>query len=465
MPVPLPRIVIAGVQSGVGKTVLTLSIVARLTRRGLKVQTFKVGPDFLDPTHLAIASGRPCYNLDGWMCGRDHVERLFARVTRDADLAVIEGVMGLFDGAEPSGLEGSSAEIAAWLAAPVLLVVNTHGMVGSLAALVAGYAGFEEAVSVDGVIANFCGSERHQALLAESLKSAGLPPLVGAIPRGGLPELRSRHLGLVSADPSENLTPAILDALAEAAERFLSLDEILRLARQAPSLALPLPEWDSAPERIRLGVAYDQAFHFYYQDLFDELRRWGCVIVPFSPLRDACLPGGIDGLYLGGGYPEEFAEALSANESMLESIRRFARSGRPLYAECGGLIYLSRAVTTREGRRYPLLGLLPAETRMLDRRKFLGYAEITLKEDSLWGKAGDRLRGHEFHYSELLSDPAGQGGWFPVYRFQGHRHGAQREEGFQQGGLLASYVHLHLASRPQALGRFVEICARSGARR
>lgn len=460
----VPRILIGGVQSGVGKTALTLSIVAGLKRRGLKVQTFKAGPDFLDPTHLAMASGRPCYNLDGWMGGRDHVERLFARVTRDADLAVIEGVMGLFDGAEPRGLEGSSAEIADWLQAPVLLVVNAHGMARSLAALVAGYAGFEKAVRVDGVIANFCGSERHQALLAESLAAAGLPPLVGAIPRGGLPEMRSRHLGLVSADPSENLTPAILDALADAAERLLSLDEILRLARQAPSLSLPLPEWDPVPERIRLGVAHDQAFHFYYQDLFDELGRRGCALVRFSPLRDACLPQGIDGLYLGGGYPEEFAAALSANGGMLESIRRFAASGRPLYAECGGLIYLCRAITTKEGKKYPLLGLLPAEARMLDRRKFLGYVEVTLKEDSLWGKAGDMLRGHEFHYSELLSDPAGQGGWSPAYHLQRRRHGSQAEEGFQHGRMLASYVHLHLASRPEAMGRFIEMCAWKDAR-
>jgi cobyrinic acid a,c-diamide synthase len=452
------------VQSGVGKTALTLSIVAGLTRRGLKVQTFKVGPDFLDPTHLAMASGRPCYNLDGWMCGRAHVERLFARVTRDADLAVIEGVMGLFDGVEPSSTEGSSAEITAWLQAPVLLVVNAHGMAHSLAALVAGYAGFEKAVRVEGVIANFCGSVHHQALLAESLAAAGLPPLVGAIPRGGLPEMRSRHLGLVTADPSENLTPAILDALAGAAERFLSLDQVLRLARQAPSLSLPLLEEDRVPERVRLGVAHDQAFHFYYQDLFDELGRRGCAVVRFSPLRDARLPQGIDGLYLGGGYPEEFAVALSANGSMLESIRRFAASGRPVYAECGGLIYLSQAITTKEGRRYPLLGLLPAEARMLDRRKFLGYVEVTLTEDSLWGRAGDRLRGHEFHYSELLSDPAGQGGWTPAYRLQRRRQGSEAEEGFQQGGILASYVHLHLASRPEAVGRFIELCARSGAR-
>ncbi|MGE5799929.1 MAG: cobyrinate a,c-diamide synthase [Syntrophaceae bacterium] len=456
----IPRILIAGAQSGSGKTSLSLAVVAALRRRSLRVQTFKVGPDFLDPTYLAAASGRACYNLDGWMCGRPYVESLFQRAAQDADLAVIEGVMGLFDGADPCGQAGSSAEIAGWLKAPVLLVVNAHGMARSFAALVSGFTGFERIVHIGGVVANFCGSETHKAVLEEALASAGLPPLIGAFPRNGLPEMRSRHLGLVTADPSENCTPAVLDSFAEAAERHLSLDGLLLVARKAPALETSFQNKGNAVSgRIRLGVARDEAFHFYYQDLFDELSRRGCAIEWFSPVRGKGLPGGLDGLYLGGGYPEEFAAGLSANQSMLDSIRRFAQSGRPVYAECGGLIYLSRSVTTREGNRFPLLGILPCDTRLLDHKKRLGYVEVVLKQDSLWGGAGEVLRGHEFHYSEQLSDPADQRPWTAAYHLRTRNGGCSAAEGFQRGRILASYVHLHLAGHPRALDRFIEVCA------
>lgn len=462
----IPRILIAGAQSGSGKTTLTLGLVSALRRRGLKVQAFKVGPDYLDPTWLAAASGRPCYNLDGWMCGREYVERLFSRVTRDADLAIIEGVMGLFDGAQASGLAGSSAEIAQWIKAPVVLVVNVRGMGRSIAPVVAGFASFEEGVLIRGVIANHCGSENHRAILTEALASSGQPALIGAIPRLSVPELHSRHLGLVTADHARNCSPTVLEEFAIAAERYLDLEEVLRIAHAAPPFR-PLSPYpahrDTSPDYpVCLAVARDEAFHFYYQDLFDELERRGCRIAYFSPLRESSLPQDIDALYLGGGYPEEFAETLSLNVEMLESLRRFARSDHPVYAECGGLIYLSQAVTTRDAKRYPLLGILSSETRMLDRRKRLGYVEVTLKEDTLWGKAGDRLRGHEFHYGELLSDPAKQDGWAAIYgrRFQNGVRDVP--EGFYQRNsrILASFVHLHLSSRATALDRFVDMCVR-----
>ncbi|MAF32663.1 MAG: cobyrinate a,c-diamide synthase [Desulfobacterales bacterium] len=462
----IPRILIAGAQSSSGKTTLTLGLVSALRRRGLKVQAFKVGPDYLDPTWLAAASGRPCYNLDGWMAVRDFVERLFSRVTRDADLAIIEGVMGLFDGAQSSGMAGSSAEIAQWLQASVVLVVNVRGMGRSIAPIVAGFADFEEGVLICGVIANHCGSERHRAILTEALASSGQPMLVGAIPRMGIPELRSRHLGLVTADLAQNCSPAVMEEFAIATERYLDLDEVLRIAHAAPPFRplspFPAHRGTSPDHSICLAVARDEAFHFYYQDLFDELDRRGCRIAFFSPLRESSLPQDIDALYLGGGYPEEFAEILAANEGMIDSLRRFARSGRPVYAECGGLIYLSQAVTTREAKRYPLLGILPSETRMLDHRKRLGYVEVTLKADTLWGKAGDRLRGHEFHYGELLSDPTKQDGWTAVYGRRLQNGVREAPEGFYQRNsrILASFVHLHLASCATALERFVDMCVR-----
>jgi len=462
----IPRILIAGTESGSGKTSLAMAIISALIRRGLTVQTFKIGPDFLDPTYLAAASGRPCYNLDGWMCGREYVERLYARSIAGADCAVIEGVMGLFDGADPSGLAGCSAEIAAWLQAPIILVANAHGMARSFAALVSGFKYFDKAVTVIGVIANHCGSSHHAAILNTALKTASLPPLMGAVPRGGLPMVESRHLGLVTADPLTNCGSSVLDAFAEGAERYLSIDTLLQAMKEAPDLDISIMDCDHFPMgNIRLGVPRDAAFHFYYSDLFDELRQRGCEIAWFSPLRDEELPQGIDGLYIGGGYPEEFAEALSANQTMIGNIRRYVETGRPLYAECGGLIYLSRAVTLLNGSRHPLCGVLPAETRMLGRLRRLGYTEVTLIDDSLWGKAGDVLRGHEFHYSELVSDPTGTDGWSTVYNRAAGFNTIENPEGFQRGRVLASYIHMHLASHPKSINRFILQCiqARSEA--
>lgn len=476
-----PRIVIAGTQSGVGKTSLTLAIVTALRKRGLKVQTFKVGPDFLDPTYLAIASGRPCYNLDGWMAGREYVSRLFARVSQGADISVIEGVMGLFDGADPAGSEGSTAEIARWLGAPVILVAEVYGMARSLAALVKGYSVFEKDLHMAGVIANRCGSERHAYMLAISLAAEALPPLVGGVPQGALPSLPSRHLGLVTAD-SGNLSPSILDELAAVFERHASLDDIIRIARNAPTLESATSSADSnrtsfcppaggneeagypgnQSKGISIGVARDAAFHFYYQDLFDELVMRGCTVHYFSPLADSALPADLDALYIGGGYPEEHAEMLSANREMLAAIREFASSGRPVYGECGGLMYLCRSLEKQNVVAHPMVGLIPASTRMLDRLKSLGYVEVTLKADSLWGAEGAILRGHEFHYSELTSNPTEDPAWKAVYSMKRRRTDDGAMEGFQKGRVLASYTHLHLASRPEALKYFIEHC---GARR
>ena len=370
-----PRIVIAGVNSGVGKTSISLALTAALRRRGLRVQTFKVGPDFLDPTYLAIASGRPCYNLDSWMSGRDYMERLFCRAARDADISVIEGVMGLFDGSSPDNSEGSTAEIARCLEAPILLVANVHGMARSLAPLVKGFATFEEGVRIAGVLANHCGSARHEAWLSKSLASASLPRLVGAVPRGALPSLESRHLGLVSAD-RHRLPAVVLEELADAFERHVSLDKILAMAQEAGPLAeASVLQVSEKAKAVRIAVARDEAFHFYYQDLFDELQAAGCDLAFFSPLKDAKLPENADALYLGGGYPEEFAAELAANETILTDIRRFADSGRPVYGECGGLMYLSESILTRDRSEHGMVGVLPAGTRMLDRKRSWGMSK------------------------------------------------------------------------------------------
>lgn len=456
-----PRIVVAGTNSGVGKTSITLALVSALKRRGLTVQAFKVGPDYLDPTYLSIAAGRPCYNLDGWMTGEDYVRGLFLSKAATADIAIIEGVMGLFDGSDPVHSNGSTAEIASWLSSPVLLVVNVHGMARSISALVRGYSQFDPNVRVAGVIANQCGSERHGFWLGESLKAFGMPPVVASVPRGALPALPSRHLGLVTAD-DRNLPDTLLGQLAEAMERHGSVDEILGIARNAPPLeriSSQAERWRS-PRPVTLGVAHDAAFHFYYQDNLDALEASGCRLIRFSPLSDCALPDGLDGVYLGGGYPEEYAQTLSENRGMRQAVRDFAAAGKPIYAECGGLMYLSMGIESLDGKRFEMVGLLPRWTRMLGRLKSLGYAEVTLVEDSLFGKAGDKLRGHEFHYSELIGPPAPEVECQPIYLVKRMRSDSLEPEGFQCGSILASYIHAHFASRGDAVKHFVSLCSR-----
>ncbi len=456
----IPRIIIAGTQSGTGKTTLSLALVAALRRRGLRVQTFKIGPDFLDPSYLALASERPCYNLDGWMTRREYVLGLFRRSTKDADIAVIEGVMGLFDGSDPGSSEGSTAEIARWLDAPVLLAVNVHGMARSLCAVVKGYAEFETDLKVAGILANHSGSDRHRDWLSQSLGNASLPPLLGAIPRGAFPALPSRHLGLVTAD-RQHLPARILENLADTLEQHVSVDTVLQTAGNA--LPLPITEpgraAKSCPKRVSIGVAYDRAFHFYYPDNLDALKVRGCDLIFFSPLQDRKLPEGIDALYFGGGYPEEYAGLLAENREMQEAVRQFAGKGLPLYAECGGLMYLTRGIETIRGERYPMVGLLPVWSRMLDRLKSLGYVEVTLTDNSLWGEKGALLRGHECHYSELIEPLSDDSRWTPVYGIK--RRGSERifPEGFQQDNVLASYVHLHWASQPRNVETFISLCA------
>lgn len=446
---PLPMVIVAGTGSGVGKTSLALGLAAALKRRGLRVQTFKVGPDYLDPTYLARASGRLCYNLDGWMTTREYVEQLVAAKVRDADAAVVEGVMGLYDGANAADCSGSTAQIARWLDAPVLLVANAHGASRSFAAVVHGFATFLDAPRFAGVIANHTGSVRHTAGIRQALSGAGLPPLIGAIARDGLPRLPGRHLGLVTAD-ARTLTDAMLSDLAEACERQVDVEAILSLKWRPPAAA---PVGEPSVTRVRVGVAMDEAFHFYYRDNMELLERSGVAWVPFSPIRDRELPPDLHAVWLGGGYPEEHAAALSGNESMRRAIRGFVDDGHVVYAECGGLMYLAKRVADRAGTPWAMAGVLPIDVRMLPGLKRLGYAAVDLRAECFWGAAGGALRGHEFHYSET-GDDAAPAGWRCAYDVT-YRDGTTRPEGLWNGRVLASYVHLHLGSCPAAADTFV----------
>lgn len=449
-----PRIVIAATGSGAGKTSVTIGLVAALRARGLRVQTFKTGPDFLDPSNLAQASGRPCYNLDGWMCGREYVAALFARAAYDADIAIIEGAMGLFDGAAVDALTGSTAEIAQWLDAPVVVVVDGRGAARSFAATAYGFTHFEPTVAARAFIANHCGSAGHGELLEKSLEAAGLPPLLGAPCAGAFPVLESRHLGLISAEVNA-LSEAALAGFRQGAEQSLCVDGIVRLAGSASLLEGVEPPTTRREPTVRIAVARDAAFHFYYPDNLKALENAGAELAYFSPLNDEAMPEDCGGLYIGGGYPEAHAAALAANASMLRSIREFASTKRPVYAECGGLMYLSQGIEERDGRRHALVGLLPVWTRMLTRLKALGYVEAVPLRDSLFEREGRVLRGHEFHYSEIVE--CGEVQSPLAYRLSKARGTATRLEGFHLGNTLASYAHIHFASHPGAASRFVDL--------
>lgn len=451
------RLVIAGTSSGVGKTSLTLGLARALCRRGLRVQPFKVGPDFLDPTYLTRATGRTSYNLDGWMTDRRYVGQLFNRVTDGADVALVEGVMGMFDGADPASPAGSTAEIAQWIDAPVLLVADAHGLARTLAAVVKGFVEFEPRVRIAGVVANRTGSPKHERWLAEALSSVNLPPLVGAVPRGAFDPLESRHLGLVTAD-QERLPTSQIEQLADACEQHIDIDAVVSLAFVTAKKAVAVEPTIKLSRRIRIGVARDEAFHFCYPDNLEALEQHGAEVVFFSPMSDKSLPSGLSGVYLPGGYPELHAKVLSANRSMLAEIRHFVDSGKCLYAECGGLMYLGREIEAIDGIRLPMARVLPIVTRMLDRRKALGYVEVTLDRDTLWGNAGTTLRGHEFHYSEIVEDHATGDGWQHVYSIRRRRSDTTEVAGFQKHNVLAGYPHLHWASTPDVVKHFIQRC-------
>ncbi|HZS41347.1 MAG TPA: cobyrinate a,c-diamide synthase [Polyangia bacterium] len=460
MAAAIPRLVVAGTASGVGKTTVMVALTEALRRRGRRVAVFKCGPDYLDPTYHARASGGACHNLDGWMMGREAVLQTFARGSAGADVALIEGVMGLYDGASPDSDEGSAAEIAKWLDAPVLAVVDASGMARTVAAIALGLAAFDPALRIGGLFANRVGSTGHLDILRSACARRGVAPVLGGLPDEPGLAFPERHLGLRTADraavPDEKL--AAWGALVEKMTDPLALE---RLAQSAPALDVPAPgERERAPRRCRVALADDAAFHFYYDDNLRRLEALGAELVRFSPIADARLPPA-DGVYLGGGYPEAHAAALAANRSMRESLRAFAASGAPVYAECGGLMYLSRAIRTLDGREHEMVGLVPGVAVMSDRLQALGYVEVETQRRTILGGAGLRLRGHQFRYSTL--EGADGGGAYSVRRRRG---GATHVEGYGGENVLASYVHAHWASNPLCAEGFVASCAaRAGAHR
>jgi cobyrinic acid a,c-diamide synthase len=488
----IPRIVVAGTSSGAGKTSVACGLIAALRSRGQVVQGFKVGPDYIDPSYHALASGRPGRNLDAFLSGPELIAPLFLHGCAGADVAVIEGVMGLFDGASGRGELASTAHVAKLLDAPVLLVIDAASMARSAAAIVHGYRTFDPDVDIAGVVVNKVGSDHHVELLREAIEPLGVP-VIGALRRDARVAAPERHLGLVPAVEREHRTRGAIEALGEAVLAHVDLDGVLALARTAPPLAgapwspsgspsgdpssveheqhglSPVIAGDAhaaqgtrahgchgpfpAPAAATLAIARGPAFSFHYEENLELLRAAGATLAPFDPMTDAALPEDAGALILAGGFPEVFGAELSANVALREQVAAFARAGRPVLAECGGLLYLCEEL---DG--LPMCGVLPARGRMAGRLS-IGYREAVAQSASALWEAGERVRGHEFHYSAVEGD--GATAWELTAR------GRTRSEGLVAGGVHGSYLHVHWAAFPQAARRLVEAAARrpSGAPR
>lgn len=463
--------VIAGTHSGSGKTTVTLGILAALKKKNYTVQPFKAGPDFIDTGLHRTITGRPSRNLDLWMCGREYVDEVFRRHSADADAAVVEGVMGLYDGTT------STAHLAVMLGLPVILVVDAYGMAESAAAIVRGFRdqGRGTGVNIGGVILNRVGSERHYKRIKDSIQAI---PVLGYLPRDLDFKIPHRHLGLVVAEEGP-LDSEGIDKLADSVSEHIDIDFLVQKCGNAEARKNKYDDMGRGKARLapttsdlKIGVAYDRAFCFYYEDNLDLLREAGASIVRFSPLTDSAVPDGLDALYFGGGYPELYAEALSRNRSMLDSIQECAGGGMPVYAECGGFMYLTEGIYDFDNSFHPLAGIFPLKTVMKKGRAHLGYREVTLRQNSIAGSSGAVIRGHEFHYSEIMDSAEarkrGSGkvvtSGLPNFRtsslsqIYSVKDGSGNElgkEGYTVKNTLGSYIHIHFGSNRSIANNFV----------
>jgi len=454
----LKGFVIAGTHSGCGKTSVSLGLMAALSRRGMRVQPFKCGPDFIDPGHHALACARdgkpvPSHNLDGWMLDEATNVDIFHRYAAEADIAVAEGVMGLFDGISGTTDDGSTAQMAKILDLPVILVVDARSMARSAAALVSGYANFDPDVTIAGIIFNRVGSPNHRDILMEAMSVFPEIPVLGCMGRDENISTPSRHLGLVTAEGNEPDMDRY-QRLADWVEQGLDLDTFMNALPEIEAT----PPFEPVPQMgtVTIGVARDEAFCFYYEENLRLLREAGARLVEFSPINDPRLPDNIDGLYLGGGYPELFAFELGQNNKLRREIKAFCESGKPVYAECGGFMYLMSDIITDRGR-YAMAGVYPFRAEMGQRFRALGYREVTTKNATMIGPTGISARGHEFHYSSIQQD-ADLSNTTTVYAMSGRKGFIDAPEGFINGNTLGSYVHLHFASCPEIPAAFIQAC-------
>lgn len=430
---------------------------AALRRRRVSVAPFKVGPDFIDPGHHTHVVGRPSRNLDGWMLSRSYNQKNFQRHAAGCDVAVVEGVMGLFDGFSGSSDDGSTAQMAKYLNLPVLLVVNAASMARSAAALVQGFERFDPEVIFAGVVFNNIGSNGHLAYLKEAMAAYVDMPLLGGILRDDHLRMPERHLGLATAQDNP-LSTEQMDLLANCIETGLDLDQLLK---RLPQICFGEDAAQDAgisdAPKVRVGIARDRAFCFYYPENLELMTGAGVEWVPFSPLDDDNLPGDLGGIYFGGGYPELFARTLAENRNMRDQVCHLSRKGMPIYGECGGFMYLCRELDDGNGNVYPMCGCFPFRSRMHTRLRTLGYRQVQFMADSVLGNPEQILRGHEFHYSDL-GENSSVHQVSTVYTVDSRKGDGERAEGYQINQTLGSYIHLHFGSCPKTAQAFAAAC-------
>lgn len=442
-----PRLIIAATQSGSGKTTITTGLIAALKNRGLNVQAYKVGPDYIDTGWHELAGGKPSHNLDSWLVGKDKLKEIFIETSSRADISIIEGVMGLYDGGR--GGISSTAEISKLLDAPVILVIDAKSMGTSAAAIALGFREFDRSVNIAGVILNRIGSDSHKKMIVDALDRLGIK-CFGAIRRNDEFTLPERHLGLVPT--TENNAVDALKKICAAVEEQIEVDTLIKLARNSSSLE-NVPPLLITHSSLRIAVAKDAAFSFYYGESLRELENLGAEIIFFSPLHDKNLPENISGLIIGGGFPEMFAARLEQNKSIRAEIYQAAQSGLPIFAECGGFMYLMRELIDFDGKNFEMCGVIDGAAIMTNKLQTVGYVEAEILNDCAIGKAGDKLHAHEFHFSKEL-ETSGE----KIFKCKRMRTGKEYFAGVAKKNLVASYLHIHFAGCPDAAKTFVDTC-------
>lgn len=439
------RFIVSGTSSGSGKTTVALGLMAAFREKGYLVQPFKCGPDFIDPGLHKLVTGQVSRNLDLWMSGEKFTRDTLARNSHNADITIIEGVMGMFDG----GIS-SSGYLSEVLDIPGILVLDVRSMAESAAAIVKGFETLRPKAAPKGIILNRIASTRHLQLVSDAIRAHCQAEILGYLPRTVAFEIPSRHLGLLTSDEAP-LSPEAIQLLARTVIEHVDLDRIKQLfegAREsAPDVISPSP---AQQKHCRIGVARDHAFCFYYEDNFDILRDAGCELIFFSPLTDRELPDELNALYLGGGYPELYADTLSNNQSMLNAIRRWIENDRPVYAECGGFMYLTEGIIDQENVFHKMVGAFPVKAHMQKTRASLGYREIRTQRDCCLGPTGTVLRGHEFHYSSIDDMPK------HIERIYAVNNDTR--EGYSYRKVLGGYMHLHFGFAPQVADEFINFC-------
>ncbi|MCR5833207.1 MAG: cobyrinate a,c-diamide synthase [Selenomonadaceae bacterium] len=440
-----PRIIIAATQSGAGKTTITVGLIAALKNRGLNVQSYKTGPDYIDTGWHQSVNGKPSHNLDSWLVGKDNIKNIFANTAKAADISIIEGVMGLYDGGR-NGIS-STAEISKLLGIPVVLVIDAQHMGTSAAAIALGFREFDKSVNFAGMILNRIGSDSHRDMIIDALDKLNIK-CFGAIRRDMRINLPERHLGLLPT--SENQDGGRLQRIAEAVESQIDIGALIDIAKSAAPIET-VDDTEKILPRVKIGVAYDKAFNFYYETSLAELEKLGAQIIYFSPLNDKHLPD-VDGLLIGGGFPEMFAEQLEQNESLRREIHDAADKGMPIFAECGGFMYLMNRLIDFSGKKFDMCDVFDGFTIMNRRLQSVGYVDAEILHDCIIGKRGDKVHTHEFHFSSEIGTTPGENIFLCTKLRTGDRYSA----GLIRKNVVGSYLHIHFTGCPDIAKNFVD---------